>query len=169
MNSTDFNYICIQCKGPVLKNDKYCKNCGAKLDQSVYENTPDSHLDVTSELPDDIILLRFLFILYLLLLGIIYQYLISQYPISILFLSASVGDATALGIIPGIIALVRKIKKKKPTKEIYLVYFIISTFTFFISSNILFPSSFGKNNTLKDDINIMQNEKNNMYKVSFLG
>ena len=89
-----------------------------------------------------IIILWFIFLLYLLILGSIsthlgldtsknFQYTLSEYQPEI------IGQATALGLIPFIIALVRKIKKKKPTQGIFIIYFTVSTISFLLAISFL--------------------------------
>ena len=66
------------------------------------------------------------------LLGVIFRLFNSPHQISennllIDFLPSAIGSGLGFGIVLLIVAAVRKIKNKKPTKAAYINYFIIST------------------------------------------
>ena len=151
MNSTNYNYICKRCKNTVNQNDKYCNNCGADLKENLSERPSenDSKIDFnnykeeinilkadekTIEVlpPKVLIITRIIFIIYLVFIGAIFQLVnltnqqIGDY-FFLNFLPSAIGSGLGFGIVPGIIALVRKSKNKKPTKSAYINYYITST------------------------------------------
>lgn len=84
---------------------------------------------------EDIFIRWFFFLIYLLILGSLYNYFSQETSRSFLshfwaHLPEIIGNSLATGIVPFIIALIRKIKKKKPTKGIFILYFIISAIFF---------------------------------------
>ncbi|MCH7927500.1 MAG: hypothetical protein IID03_05880 [Candidatus Dadabacteria bacterium] len=111
------------------------------------------------------------FLLYIFVLGIIYQYIAldmgnSNKDFSINFLSSSFGSAIGMGIVPLIIAIVRSFQKRKPTKKIFIIYFIISTLVFYFSlSSILNNDSLANNTTNKllNSVKIGANSNNFVY------
>ena len=81
---------------------------------------------------------RVAFLLYLFILGMVYEYFNldmanNDHNLFITYFPSSFGAGIGLGFVAFIIALIRKIKKKKPTKGIYIAYFTISTICFFFS------------------------------------
>ncbi len=143
--------VCKECKKFVGKTDKYCKNCGADLGTNniklgnhnvqifetkrIEENSDNIRpneqqiLDINGNL---LILARVFLILYLLILGIIFQMINYPYQFSsksfiIDFVPSSIGSGLGFGLIISIIALFRKLKNKRPTKATYINYLIIST------------------------------------------
>ena len=84
----------------------------------------------------NVIILRILYFLFLITLGFIYQYFnsgISSKSFALVFIPNSVGSAVGFGIISFIIALYRLLRKKEPTKGIYITYFAISAIMFFFA------------------------------------
>lgn len=129
-----------------------------------------------------VIILRILYFLFLIILGFIYQYFnsgISSNSIALDFIPSIVGSAVGFGIISFIIAFVRLLRKKKPTKGIYITYFAISAVMFFFAfTTVLRQKSYSENSSNKyNNSGTLEQEENyksfiyqypgNEYSVSF--
>lgn len=98
------------------------------------------------------------YLIFLLFVGFLFQTLSTNTnPLSssnfVTFISSSLGSAFAFGFIPGIIALIRKILKKKTSKTIVIIYFVITSIFFLLSTigtiynnTLAFDSPQNKNN-----------------------
>lgn len=91
-------------------------------------------------------ILWIIFFIYLFMLGWIIQYYEHQTTktfISVLlaYNPEIMGTGFGFGIIPIIIAFVRKFRRKRRTKGIFIIYFIISTINFFMKLHLVIISN----------------------------
>lgn len=145
------------------------------LDMEESLNTNNSESVLSEKL---VIILRIFYFLFLIILGFIYQYFNSGVS-SKDFIPTSIGSAVGLGIISFIIAFVRLLRKKKPTKGIYITYFAISAVMFFFTFiGVINQKSYSENYSNKyNNSEILEQEEDyksfiyrysgNEYSVSF--
>lgn len=121
-----------------------------------------------------VIILRILYFLFLIILGFIYQYSdsgISSKSFALDFIPSSVGSAVGFGIISFIIAFVRLLRKKRPTKGIYITYFAISAVMFFFAfTTVIRQKSYSENYSNKyNNSEILEQEEDESFTYRYPG
>lgn len=117
--------------------------------------------------------LRFFYIIYLIVLGfIVNNFFSNKYETIQGEAPEIIGTGLAFGIVPFIIGLIRLIIRKKPTKNIYIGYFIISTLLFLLSVSNYYNRINSEYNGINLDTKTKQfytyNYPGNEFKVTFL-